>query len=70
MSQENVEIVRAMAEAWNPSEPDFSNYHPALVYHPRADEPMRARTSAVMLSNGFFSDSWKRCLTCLSRYAS
>jgi ketosteroid isomerase-like protein len=39
MSQENVEIVRAMAEAWNPSEPDFSNYHPALVYHPRADEP-------------------------------
>ena len=39
MSQENVEIVRAMAEAWNASEPDFSNYHPALVYHPRADEP-------------------------------
>ena len=39
MSQENVEIVRAMAEAWNASEPDFSNYDPALVYHPRADEP-------------------------------
>jgi ketosteroid isomerase-like protein len=39
MSQENVEIVRAMAEAWNSSGPDFSMYHPALVYHPRADEP-------------------------------
>ena len=40
MSQENVEIVRAGFEAWNASgEPDFSIYHPALVYHPRADEP-------------------------------
>jgi ketosteroid isomerase-like protein len=39
VSQQNIEIVRAMAEAWNPSEPDFSNYHPELVYHPRSDEP-------------------------------
>src|SRR6266704_3007227 len=41
MSQENVEIVRAAFEAWNarPGEPDFAIFHPALVYHPRADEP-------------------------------
>jgi ketosteroid isomerase-like protein len=40
MSQENVEIVRAGFEAWNATgEPDFLIYHPALVYHPRADEP-------------------------------
>jgi ketosteroid isomerase-like protein len=32
--------VRAFIEAWNAGgEPDFSIYHPALVYHPRADEP-------------------------------
>jgi ketosteroid isomerase-like protein len=39
MSRENVEIVRASFEAVNTGEPDFSVYHPALVYHPRADEP-------------------------------
>jgi|SRR6476660_1197431 len=39
MSQENVEIVRRMVEAFNAGEPDMSIYHPALVYHPRADEP-------------------------------
>jgi ketosteroid isomerase-like protein len=40
MSQENMEVVRAGFEAWNAGgEPDFSIYHPALVYHPRADEP-------------------------------
>jgi ketosteroid isomerase-like protein len=40
MSRENVEIVRAFSEAWNTKgEPDFSIFHPALVYHPRADEP-------------------------------
>jgi ketosteroid isomerase-like protein len=41
MSQENVEIVRALFEAWNarPVEPDFAHFHPELVYHPRADEP-------------------------------
>jgi len=40
MSQENVEIVQAAFQAWNATgEPDFSIYHPALVYHPRADEP-------------------------------
>jgi ketosteroid isomerase-like protein len=35
----NVEIVRGGFEAFNAGEPDFSIYHPALVYHPRADEP-------------------------------
>ena len=39
MSQENVEIVRAGFESLNAGEPDFSIYHPALIYHPRADEP-------------------------------
>ena len=39
MSLDNVEVVRAALEAWNAGEPDFSLYHPALVYHPRADEP-------------------------------
>src|ERR1700730_11383798 len=39
MSQANVEVVRAGFEALNAGEPDFSMYHPALVYHPRADEP-------------------------------
>jgi ketosteroid isomerase-like protein len=39
MSQENVEIVRRMVESFNSGEADFSVYHPALVYHPRADEP-------------------------------
>ena len=32
-------MVRSGFEAWSASEPDFSNFHPALVYHPRADEP-------------------------------
>jgi ketosteroid isomerase-like protein len=39
MSQENVEVVRRWIDAWNAGEPDFSISHPALVYHPRADEP-------------------------------
>jgi ketosteroid isomerase-like protein len=39
MSQENVEIVRRLGEAMNAGEPDFSIFHPALVYHPRSDEP-------------------------------
>jgi ketosteroid isomerase-like protein len=39
MSQKNVEIVRASFEALNAGEPDFSIYHSALIYHPRADEP-------------------------------
>ena len=39
MSQENVEIVRRGFEKLNAGEPDFSIYHPALVYHPRTDEP-------------------------------
>ena len=39
MSQANVEIVRAFVEVWNAGRPDFSIFHPALVYHPRADEP-------------------------------
>ena len=41
MSQDNVEIVRGAFDTWNgrPREPDFSPFHPELVYHPRADEP-------------------------------
>jgi ketosteroid isomerase-like protein len=39
MSQENVEIIRRASEAFNAGGPDFSIYHPGLVYHPRADEP-------------------------------
>jgi ketosteroid isomerase-like protein len=40
MSEENVEIVQAAFEAWNATgEPPFSIYHPAVVYHPRTDEP-------------------------------
>jgi ketosteroid isomerase-like protein len=39
MSQKNVEIVRAGFASLNAGEPDFSIYHPALIYHPRADEP-------------------------------
>ena len=45
MSQENVEIARAVFAAWNarPGEPDLAavlaHFHPELVYHPRADEP-------------------------------
>jgi len=39
VSQENVELVRRGFEAVNVGEPDFSVFHSALVYHPRADEP-------------------------------
>ncbi|HEV3093334.1 MAG TPA: nuclear transport factor 2 family protein, partial [Solirubrobacteraceae bacterium] len=39
MSQQNVEIVRSGFEALNAGQPDLSVYHPALIYHPRADEP-------------------------------
>ena len=42
MSQENVEIVRAVFAAWNAREELdalLSRFHPELVYHPRADEP-------------------------------
>ena len=38
MSQENVEIVRRAYEALNAGHPDYSIFHPALIYHPRADE--------------------------------
>ena len=39
MSQENVEIVRSGFEALNAGQHDYSIFHPALIYHPRADEP-------------------------------
>ena len=41
MSQENVEIVRAVIEAWNAGDVEglLADVHPELVYHPRADEP-------------------------------
>ena len=44
MSQDNVEIVRAIFAAWNAGDVEalealFPYFHPELVYHPRADEP-------------------------------
>jgi ketosteroid isomerase-like protein len=39
MSRDNVEIVRLGFEALNAGEPDYSIFHPALIYHPRTDEP-------------------------------
>jgi ketosteroid isomerase-like protein len=39
MSQQNVEIVRSGFEALNAGQNDYSAFHPALVYHPRSDEP-------------------------------
>src|SRR6476620_4930120 len=39
MSQQNVERVRSGYEALNAGQPDYSVFHPALVYHPRSDEP-------------------------------
>jgi ketosteroid isomerase-like protein len=39
MSRENVEIVRSGFEALNAGQPDYSIFHPALIYHPREDEP-------------------------------
>ena len=41
MSQENVEIVRAVFAAWNAGDMEalLADVHPELVYHPRADEP-------------------------------
>jgi ketosteroid isomerase-like protein len=39
MSQENLEIVRSLYEALNAGQRDYSIFHPALIYHPRADEP-------------------------------
>ena len=36
-----MEVVRAGFETWNarPGEPEFAQFHPELVWHPRADEP-------------------------------
>jgi ketosteroid isomerase-like protein len=39
MSQQNLALVRRGFATLNAGEPDFSVYHPALVYHPRSDEP-------------------------------
>src|SRR5437763_1200504 len=44
MSQENVEIVRAVFAAWNAGDMEAlealsPHFHPEFVYHPRADEP-------------------------------
>jgi ketosteroid isomerase-like protein len=39
MSQQNLALVRSGFATLNAGEPDFSIYHPALVYHPRSDEP-------------------------------
>jgi ketosteroid isomerase-like protein len=34
-----VEVVRRGFEALNSGQHDYSIFHPALIYHPRADEP-------------------------------
>src|ERR1700675_2659307 len=39
MSQANVELIRRAYEAVNAGQPVYSAFHPALIYHPRADEP-------------------------------
>jgi ketosteroid isomerase-like protein len=40
MSEENVELVRALFDDWNATgDPDLSGFDPGLIYHPRADEP-------------------------------
>ena len=39
MSQENVAIIERAYEALNAGQPVYSIFHPALIYHPRADEP-------------------------------
>ena len=39
MSQENVETIRRAYETLNAGELVYSIFHPALIYHPRADEP-------------------------------
>ena len=39
MSQENVEMVRSGFEELNAGRNDYSLFHPALIYHPRSDEP-------------------------------
>src|SRR2546428_9823768 len=39
MSLANVEIVRSGFQALNAGQPVYSIFHPALIYHPRADEP-------------------------------
>jgi hypothetical protein len=39
MSQQNVELVQRGFATLNAGQPDFSIYHPALISHPRSDEP-------------------------------
>src|ERR1700682_286168 len=39
MSKANVEVVRRAYETVNAGQPDYALFHPALIYHPRADEP-------------------------------
>ena len=65
MSQENVEIVRSGFEALNAGEPDLSIVDPAVVYHPRSDEPDPSphvgRDAYERLLGGFlesFRDLW------------
>src|ERR1700755_3568394 len=39
MSKETVEFIERAYEALNAGQPVYSIFHPALVYHPRTDEP-------------------------------
>ena len=57
MSQANVEMVRSGFEALNAGRNDYSLFHPALIYHPRSDEPDPTahvgRDAFERLRNGF-----------------
>jgi ketosteroid isomerase-like protein len=57
MSHENVEVVRRAYEAVNAGQPVYSAFHPALIYHPRTDEPDPSahvgRDAYERLLNGF-----------------
>jgi ketosteroid isomerase-like protein len=39
VSRDNVEMVRSGFEELNAGRNDYSLFHPALIYHPRSDEP-------------------------------
>jgi hypothetical protein len=60
VSQENVEIIEAAYEALNAGEPDFSVFHSALVYHPRADEPDPSPHIGREAYERLAGDSWRR----------
>jgi len=62
MSQENVKVIERAYEALNAGQRVYSFFHPALIYHPRADEPDPSahvgRDAYERLLNGFL-DSFR-----------